>query len=319
MTDRGNAQFVVATPLADGVSTVRRSAAALGRRFLALVGRLLGDRLPPLLLRVAMVSASLSVKETVRFAAREMFSRRGVGEYHLRRSGRTLFVRHPASDAWVVYEVVRRGVYLPPPEVERAVRARTDAPRIVDLGAHVGSASLLLIERFPRAHVVAVEPNPDSAALLRRTIAANGLGGQCEVRQVAAGTEPGTATIEGFSILSHFVRDDTEEAVDQLPYLRQFQSQVVTEPTQVEVVDAFELLRDADLVKMDIEGAEWPILQDPRFAALPIRALVLEYHPQGSPEHDTTALVSRLLQQAGFRLGELFDEHDRVGLVWAWR
>jgi FkbM family methyltransferase len=301
------------------MATLHRYAASIGRRLLALAGRLLGERLPPLLLRTAMISAAVSVKETLTFAGRELFSRRCVGEYHLRRSGRTLFVRHPASDAWVVYEVLRRGVYLPPPEVERAIRAGTAAPRIVDLGAHVGSASLLLLERFPGAHVVAVEPNPDSAALLRRTVERNGLSAQWEVRQVAAGTERGTASIEGFSILSHFVREGAVEAIDYQPYLRRFQQDAPARPTQVEVVDVFDLLQEADLVKMDIEGAEWPILQDPRFAQLPISALVLEYHPQGSPEHDTTALVSRLLEQAGFRLGKVFDEHDRVGLVWAWR
>lgn len=301
------------------MATVHRYAAAVRRRVQALAARLLGDRMAPLLLRGAMVWASLSVRETLRFAGRELFSRRCVGEYHLRRSGQTLFVRHPAADAWVVFEVVHRGVYLPPPEVERAVRQHTDAPRIVDLGAHVGSASLLMLERFPQAHIVAVEPNPDSAALLRRAFERNGLGERCEVREVAAGTAPGTATIEGFSILSHFVREGTVEAVDQLPYLRQFQKQASGPPTQVEVVDAFDLLAGADLVKMDIEGAEWPILQDPRFADLPITALVLEYHPQGSPEADTEALVRRLLADAGFSIGELFDQHDGVGLVWAWR
>ncbi len=293
--------------------------AAIARRLQGLATRLLGDRLPPLLLRAAMVAASLSVRETLRFAGRELFSRRCVGEYHLRRSGLTLLVRHPASDAWVVFEVVRRGVYLPPTEVEHAVRARTNAPRILDLGAHVGSASLLMLERFPGAHVTAVEPNPASAALLRRMVERNGLGQQCDVRQVAVSTAPGTARIEGFSILSHFVREGTQEAVDQLPYLRQFQSEAVGTVTEVEVIDAFDLLQNADLVKMDIEGAEWPILQDLRFAQLPITALVLEYHPQGAPEHDTTALVRRLLTDAGFRVGESFDQHDRVGLVWAWR
>lgn len=300
-------------------ATIHRYAAAIGRRLTALLARVLGDRFPPLLLRTVMVFAAVSVRETATFAGREVFSRRCVGEYHLRRSGQTLFLRHPASDAWVVYEVVRRGVYLPPPEVDQVIRARTQTPRIVDLGAHVGSASLLLLERFPRAHVVAVEPNPDSAALLRQTIERNGLGDQCEIRQVAAGTEPGTATIEGFSILSHFVREGAVEAVDHQPYLRRFQKDAPAVPTEVAVVDVFDLLEHADLVKMDIEGAEWPILQDPRFADLPISALVLEYHPQGSPEQDTTALVSRLLQQAGFRLGQFFDEHDGVGLVWAWR
>ena len=276
------------------------------------------DRLTGLALRAMMASAARAVTHPLRFALNELFLRHRVGVYHLRGSGRTLFIRHPASDAWVVHEVINRGVYSPPPEVMRAIRRNGRPPRIVDLGAHVGSATLLLLDRFPDAHVLAVEPNPETATLLRRMIERNGLGRQCELRQVAAGTEPGTAMITGFSLLSHLVREDTQEAVDQFPFLRALQKQEGA-PTQVEVIDVLPLLGGADLVKLDIEGAEWRILQDPRFAGLGIGAIVLEYHPQGAPEADTTQAIRRVLGDAGFIVGEPFDEHNGVGLLWAWR
>ncbi len=276
------------------------------------------DRLTALALRATMVSAASAVTRPLQFALNELFLRHRVGVYRLRGSGRTLFIRHPASDAWVVHEVIGRGVYSPPPEVMRAVARNGRPPRIVDLGAHVGSATLLFLDRFPDASVLDVEPNPETAALLARMIERNGLSRQCELRQVAAGTEPGTAMITGFSLLSHLVREDTREAVDQLPFLRPFQKQEGT-PTQVEVIDVLPLLEGADLVKLDIEGAEWPILQDPRFAGLGIGAVVLEYHPQGAPDADTTQAVRRVLSDAGFVVGEPFDQHDGVGLLWAWR
>ena len=49
-------------------------------------------------------------------------------------------------------------------------------------------------------------------------------------------------------------------------------------------VDVFPYLAAADLVKIDIEGSEWEILADARFAGIAARVLVLEYHPQGSSE-----------------------------------
>jgi FkbM family methyltransferase len=268
-------------------------------------------------MRAIMASAALGVTEPFRFALNELFLRRGVHKYELRRSGQTVFIRHPASDAWMLHEVINRRLYTPPPEVWHAIQARARSPRIVDLGAHVGTATLLFLELFPTARVLAVEPNPENAALLRRTIESNHLGEQCKLYQAAAGVVGGTATIVGSSGLSHLVRGDTVEAVDLMPPLRKFFPHGV--PTRVEVLDVFTLLDGVDLLKMDIEGAEWPILQDPRFSRIPISSLVMEYHPQGAPQAETIEAVRRLLSEAGFTVGQPFQQFGEVGLVWAWR
>lgn len=287
------------------------------QRTMARMPRRIQDGIFEALVRGMTVSAARGVTPSARFALNELFLRRGVRRYRLRRSNRTLFIRHPVFDAWVVHEVINSRLYMPPPAVAQAL-GRVDSPRIVDLGAHIGTATLLLLERFPTAHVLAVEPQPETAALLRRMVAANGLDGQCEVREAAAGVAAGTAVMEGFSLLAHFVRSDTEEAIDLLPPLRKYQVDEA-ERTDVEVVDVLPLLAGADLVKIDIEGAEWPILQDPRFASLGISALVLEYHPQGAPEADTLAAMGGILRGAGFTVDEPVEQHGSVGVVWAWR
>ncbi len=293
---------------------LRRSGARVLRRVAP--GRLAATR--ELALRVTVASAAAGVTAPVRFAGNELLLRRRLQSYRLRRSGMRIFVRHPMADAWVVHEVINRGVYRPPAVVERLLRARDRPLRIVDLGAHVGSTTLLMLELFPQAHVTAFEPNPATAAVLRRAVAANGLQAQCDVRQAAAGVAPGTALMEGFSLLAHMVREDGAlEAVDQFPFLRAYQQD--GEPAPVEVVDVLPELQGADLVKIDIEGGEWPILQDPRFAQLQVGAIVLEYHPQGAPQADTTEAARTLLARAGFRVGEPFDQHHGVGLIWAWR
>ena len=291
--------------------------AQVTQRVAARLPRRVQDGIFEAIVRAAAVSAARGVTSPARFALNELMLVRGVRRYTLRRSGRTLFVRHPVADAWVVHEVINSRVYIPPPPVEQAL-GRLNAPRIVDLGAHIGAATLLLLERFPAAHVLAVEPQPETAALLQRMVAVNGLGGQCEVRQAAAGVAAGTAAMEGFSLLAHFVRAETEEAVDLLPPLRKYQVDGA-DPIDVEVVDVLPLLAGADLVKMDIEGAEWPILQDPRFSSLEISALVLEYHPQGAPQADTLTAARDLLHGAGFTVDEPVEQHGSVGVVWAWR
>jgi FkbM family methyltransferase len=52
----------------------------------------------------------------------------------------------------------------------REIIAQGAIPIIADIGANIGSASLWFKQQFPEAAVVAVEPDPDNAAVLRRNL-----------------------------------------------------------------------------------------------------------------------------------------------------
>jgi hypothetical protein len=87
---------------------------------------------------------------------------------------------------------------------------------------------------------------------------------------------------------------------------------------EVPMVDVMPRLADADLVKIDIEGGEWALLADPRFAEA--RAVVLEYHPYGCPTDDPRRSAHELLHAHGFEVTPLFYEPDNgVGMLWATR
>jgi hypothetical protein len=75
-----------------------------------------------------------------------------------------------------------------------------------------------------------------------------------------------------------------------------------------------------DLLKIDTEGGEWPILADPRFAAAPPRVVVLEYHPEGAPGPDPRGAVLDYLSRAGLTAtASIFQRADGYGMLWAWR
>ena len=296
---------------------MRRIVGGIGRRLLRGLPSRAQELLLELFLRSVAVAAARCTREPVRFALNELAGRRAVRRYTLRSSGRVVFVRHPLFDPWILRELFARRVYEPPPALAR-VLAEANEVRIVDLGGHVGAATVFLLDRFPAAKVLALEPDPENATLFRRTVMANGLQERCELRQVAAGTAAGTATLEGFSGLAHVRRGNTKETVDRLPVLRKYQERGQGTAV-VDVVDVLPLLERADLVKMDIEGAEWPILADSRFGTLGIRSIVLEYHPEGAPQPDTAHEATRLLRDAGFTVGDPFEVNGPVGLLWAWR
>ncbi len=89
----------------------------------------------------------------------------------------------------------------------------------------------------------------------------------------------------------------------------------------MEVVDVFPLLRGLtiDLLKIDIEGAEWAILADPRFAAIEVPVVMLEYHPHGAPTGDPKDDAQRALRSAGYETLPMHGEPDGTGIVWALR
>ena len=68
----------------------------------------------------------------------------------------------------------------------------------------------------------------------------------------------------------------------------------------VEASDPFADLAKADFVKIDIEGGEWGLLADPRFATLSAQVVCVEYHPDGAPSGHPAADVERLVRAGGW-------------------
>ena len=69
-------------------------------------------------------------------------------------------------------------------------------PIIADIGANIGSASLWFKQQFPQAAVVAVEPDPDNAAVLRRNLPESSL---ATVVEAAIGATAGFVSLENRS------------------------------------------------------------------------------------------------------------------------
>jgi FkbM family methyltransferase len=259
-------------------------------------------------------AAARHVTDPVRFAANELALRRVTRRYTVRASGRQVLIRHPLLDAFVLAEVVGGSAYDLPSEVRTVLAGRQ--VKIVDVGAHVGMATLALLDQLPDGEVVAIEPHPDSARLLNANISINGLDDQVTAVAVAAGVSKGVMVMEGHSGLAHAARDD-RELTDDVPFLHRAAPDA--KAVSVPVIDVLPLIADADLVKIDIEGSEWPILADSRFKALSARAVVLEYHPQGAPGPDPAAAAAGLLRGAGFAVGKPFDVRGDAGVMWAWK
>lgn len=141
---------------------------------------------------------------------------------------------------------------------------------VVDVGANIGYNTIRAARLAGAAgRVVAVEPTSDNLAVLRGNVAAAGLT-NVRVEPVAAGSASGTRDL--------FVRGP-KSAVNSLFPQSCYAS--VTDIVRVPVVPLDELVpRGADVVKIDVEGAELDVLEGmPRILRTSAPVLIVEWHP----------------------------------------
>jgi FkbM family methyltransferase len=249
---------------------------------------------------------SRSVRESLRFAARQSASR-SRSRYRLRESGLKVVIRHRTRDVDILREIFGGGAgghcYEPPPPVAEVLH-RSASPRVLDLGGHIGLFGAWVFGRWPTARTTSYEPDPGNARLLAATIASNALDERWEIVEAAVTTRAGQAPFAaGCYADSHLAGSPSERTIT------------------VATVDMFRLDHAVDLLKMDIEGGEWPILLEPRLSDLQARFVLLEWHGRSSPEPHAHAAVLRLLRGAGYeQIVDAGRDHEAdVGVLWAWR
>lgn len=193
-------------------------------------------------------------------------------------------------------------LYALPPEVESFLEGLRRRPRIVDLGAHIGLFDVFFLTRFPNARITAVEPDPFNARLLTRCAQLNSRANGWRIIRAAAGTNDGKVPF----VSGRFA----ESAVASSPGF---------ETIDVPSVDVFPFLAEADLVKIDIEGGEWPILEDKRLADVGPKVVALEWHARGCPGADPEQTAIRFLRRAGYRVRLIANASPGVGMLWGLR
>lgn len=191
--------------------------------------------------------------------------------------GLPVWLRPGTTDVETLWNTFFHGYHLPPELVAPEV--------IVDLGANVGYTCCHFAALFPEARLVALELDEESHALATRNAAP--FGDRCTIVQGAAWTEDGPVRYAGdeadaFRVVSG------DEAGDGGRRARAW--------TMCSLFDEFGIDR-VDFLKMDVEGAEGPILE----AAGPwldrVRVLAVELHGGLSPRD-----AAALLEARGFRV-----------------
>jgi FkbM family methyltransferase len=245
-----------------------------------------------------------------------------VGGYAIAGSGLKVHLRHGSRDVEIFNEIFAAGreSYEPPAEVA-AVLSSLGPLSVGDLGANIGLFGVFALGRWPVASMRSFEPDPANAALLRATIAANDAARRWELVPAAVSNARATATFETGMLAESRLASVGDSPGDYATAERARASAVAT--IEVPVVDLF-AQPPVDLLKIDIEGAEWAILGDARLASHPARAIVLEWHSRMCPALHPRHAARELFQAAGYEAidagrDEASDEARVNGLMWGLR
>ena len=159
------------------------------------------------------------------------------------------------------------------------------SPAILDCGANIGISVLNYKRRFPGARIKAFEPDPAICRVLRENLVRNGAG-DVQVIEAAAWTRNGDVTFMSHGTDGGRIDKNASQGGSG----------------RVATVDLRDYLNEPiDLLKLDVEGAEYELVDHARGALTSVASLVLECHLDQS----TLVPFSKLLQDlhgAGFHL-----------------
>jgi FkbM family methyltransferase len=172
-----------------------------------------------------------------------------------------------------------------------------------DCGANLGWYSV--IAAALGADVVACEPLPANAALLRSNVERNGLGGRIEVHEIALGDRAGTAVLRLSADNQGDHRIQPETKPENAPTAPTVPSTRPGVEVPITTLDAVLRGRRPDVLKLDTQGSEVAILRGGRAAwapspGRPDPAIVVELWPYGlrragAHESDLLALLGPLI------------------------
>lgn len=172
----------------------------------------------------------------------------------------------------------------------------SEKPTIVDLGAHIGMAVVYFKICYPNSMVVAYEPESSNFALLKKNMEENQLSGVTIYNQAVA---PKSESLE--------LHVPTQEkgwrsGAGIIP--RGWRGVQETIPFKVEAVGINEVLQNRiDLLKMDIEGMEYEVLEAADLAK--VGQIIIEVHPRAGKREEV--IIKKILSQ-GMRVEREVDK-----------
>ena len=193
--------------------------------------------------------------------------------------------------------------------IDREYNIKLDNPKtIIDIGANIGTFSVLIAQKYPRSKIYSYEPAKETFKLLKYNLKLNSTF-NVTANKLGVSKKSGSAIFytypaSGLSSLSNKRKGAVREKVKL---------------TTLGEIFKTENLRSLDLIKMDTEGAEYEILMNaPDNVLFKVKNIVLEYH-DSLTEYKHKDII-KLLKSKNFNIKvKRHSIENDIGIIYATR
>lgn len=204
-----------------------------------------------------------------------------------------IYIRPGESDLEILWQVwIGRFFELQPKDVFDRVQRRYEelllsgkVPIIIDAGANIGVSTVWFAHHYPKARIVAIEPDAASLALLRKNVAQR----DCLVLEAAIGATPGFASLSNSGDMLSWTVQTTRSPAG-VP--------IITVDEAAERSGGDQLF----IVKIDIEGFEADLFESNLGWLDELTALFVEPHDWMFPGKRVTGPLQQALANRSFEL-----------------
>lgn len=187
----------------------------------------------------------------------------------------TFFYRRPYEFLHTYKEIFEKELY--------RFNTASKNPVIIDCGSNIGISVLYYKKLFPQCTIHAFEPDDQNFLILKKNVEINNLQ-DVQLHASAVWHTDGFVSFEGGgSEASHI--DESFQAGNRIPSVR--------------LKTILEKIKEIDFLKIDIEGAEWHVLNDCASTLHGVNNLFLEYHGKSFQTRHLADLLG-IVDSAGF-------------------
>lgn len=216
------------------------------------------------------------------------------------KNGYSLAIRWGTTDKWTIHETNLRDDY-------KAKKIAQQSKIVIDLGANIGVFSILVAKVNGKVKVYAFEPDPNNFYQLVENVQRNNLSSQIRCFQTACAKETGFKKL----YLSQGHGGHTFINMKQKEYIKVFTQSLrdIFNKNKIET---------CDLLKLDIEGAEYEVLYSLDISTLhKIRNISMEYHNLSKKGRKNGSKLKKYLKKHGFNVKQSESPQKGVGSLFA--
>lgn len=174
---------------------------------------------------------------------------------------------------------------------------KSESPKILDIGAHIGVATIYFKQKYPKSKIVAFEPNPYTFKLLEKNVAQNNLV-DVDILNAAVGDKDEES-------IFYISREDEGVAWswDNAMVKNKWYDPKKTKEISVRTVTLNKYLKeDTDLLKIDIEGMEERVLKSIGEDLKKVKNIVMEFHGSSTNPDNNIHRITKLLEKHYFKV-----------------